>query len=188
MFQNIVRLESRFAPFLIAIFAAIAIAPVAKGADATTAPNTDSEVQQLAQSRQMVQEVLNHWNFKTWNQLLADDVVLNIRMGTATKDSTGDATLLGMKVEITGRDAVKKTLRQIYGDLHKDFQITTQIAHGPDVVLLGELVVTVKGKDPATLPIAVHMAFNKSGKIERLGIFSVDVRALVKAIESDTSK
>ena len=87
----------------------------------------------------MVQDVLNHWNFKTWNQLLADDVVLNMRLGTATKDSAGDAVLLGMKVEYTGRDAVKKALREIYGDLRKDFQITTEVVHGPERRAVGRI-------------------------------------------------
>ena len=65
--------------------------PSCKGND--TALNSDAEIKQLAQSRQMVQEVLNHWDFKTWNQLLADDVVFNIRLGTAAKDSNGDPAL-----------------------------------------------------------------------------------------------
>ena len=93
-----------------------------------------------------------------------------------------------MKVEYKGRDDVKKALREIYGDLHKEFQVTTEIAHGPDVVLLGDLVVTSKGKAPAILPIAVHMAFNKVGKIERMEIFSVDVRALIAALQPADSK
>ena len=125
--------------------------------------------------------VLNHWDFTSWNQLLADNIALSIRLGTAAKDSNGDPALLGMKIEYKGRDAAKKALREIYGDLHKEFQVTTEIARGPDVVLLGELVVSPKGKAPAILPIAVHMAFNQAGKIERMEIFSVDVRALAAA-------
>ena len=186
MFKNIVGVHSRFAAFVIASVAAIAIGPVAKGAD--TAVNSDTETKQLAQARQMVQSVLNHWDWRTWNQLLADDVVLKMRLGTATKDAAGDPALLGMKVEYTGRDVVKKALREIYGDLRKEFQITTEIVHGPDVVLLGELVVTPKDKDPVTLPIAVHMTFNKAGKIESMGMFSVDVRALVAARQTAAPK
>ena len=192
MFAKIIKVEARYAAFLIALVSAVAIGSVAWGADAVpkgdNTPNSDAEIKQLAQSRQMVQEVLNHWRFKTWNQLLADDVVFNVRLGTAAKDSAGDAVLLGLRAEYTGRDAVKKALREIYGDLHKDFQITTEIARGPDVVLLGELAVTAKGKASAAAPIAVHMAFNKAGKVERIGIFSVDVRALAATLESDASK
>jgi hypothetical protein len=185
MFANNIGLNSRFAPLVLALISAIASGSVVQAAD--PALNSDAEIKQLAQARQMVQDVLNHFDFKTWNQLLADDVVLNIRLGTATKDTAGDPALLGMKVEYKGRDAAKQALREIYGDLHKDFKVITQIAHGPEVVLMGELAVTSKGKDPATLPIAVYMAFNPAGKIERMGIFSVDVRALVASLQTATS-
>jgi len=202
MFANTIGLKSGFATFIMAVLSMIASGSIAQAADtpvkgdaevkqqatADTASKSDAEIKQQAQARKMVREVLNHWNFKTWNQLLADDVVLKIRLGTATKDSAGDPALLGLKIEYKGRDAAKKALREIYGDLHKDFQITTEIAHGAEVVLMGELVVTSKGKEPATLPIAVYMAFNKAGKIERLSVFSVDVRALTTALQPAASK
>lgn len=188
MFKQVIGVESRFAAFLIVVFSALAIGPVAQGDEAT--PNNAgnaAEAKQLAQSRQMVREVLNYWDFATWNQLLADNVVFNARLGTAAKDSAGEPALVGMNVEYKGRDDVKKALRDIYGDLRKDFRITTEIAHGPQVVLLGDLVVTQKGKDPATLPIAVSMTFNQAGKIERLGVFSIDVRAVSAALQTATS-
>jgi hypothetical protein len=184
MFTNSLERKSCFVASALAVCCAIASGAAALAAD--TASN-DADVNQLAQARQMVQGVLNHRDFKTWNQLLADDVVFNVRLGTATKDSAGDPALVGMNVEFKGRDAAKKALRDIYGDLHKDFRVTTEINHGAEVVFMGELVVESKGKDPATLPIAVYMAFNPAGKIERIGIFSVDVRALVAALQPATS-
>jgi hypothetical protein len=187
MFANNIGLKSRFFTIVIASVAILANGSVANAQAPDTASNDFSKVKEHAQARQMVQEILNHWDFKTWDQLLANDVVLNIRLGTATKDTSGDPALLGMKAEFRGRDAAKKTLREIYGDLRKDFQITTEIAQGPKVALLGELVVTAKGKEPTSLPIAVFMAFNEAGKIERMGIFSVDVRALTGALQTATA-
>ncbi|HEV2968419.1 MAG TPA: hypothetical protein VGY55_00430 [Pirellulales bacterium] len=184
MYRSIVELKSRSVASALAICCAIAGGSVARAADPA---KTDAEVEQLAQARQMVRGVLNHWDFKTWNQLLADDVVFNVRLGTATKDSAGDPALVGMNAEYQGREAAKKALRDIYGDLHKDFRITTEITRGSEVVLMGELVVESKAKDPATLPIAVYMAFNPAGKIKLIGIFSVDVRALVAALQPATS-
>ena len=171
MFANTIGLKSCFATFVMAILSVIASGSIAQAAD--TAARDDAIIKQQAQARKMVQEVLNHWNLTTWNELLADDVMLSIRLGTATKDSAGEPATLGLKIEYKGRDAAKKALREIYGDLHKEFQITTEIARKAEVVLLGELVVTsnkVRTQLPCRSPFIWRSI--KAGKIERMGIFS----------------
>jgi hypothetical protein len=76
MFKNSLERKSCFVASALAVCCAIASGAAALAADTAS---SDAEVSQLAQARQMVQGVLSHWDFKTWNQLLADDVVFNVR-------------------------------------------------------------------------------------------------------------
>ena len=120
MFANTIGLKSCFATFVMAILSVIASGSIAQAAD--TAARDDAIIKQQAQARKMVQEVLNHWNLTTWNELLADDVTLSIRLGTATKDSAGEPALLGLKIEYKGRDAAKKALAKSMAIFIKSFK------------------------------------------------------------------
>ena len=49
------------------------------------------EIRRRSQAVEMVKSVLNNWDFKTWNQLLADDVVLTLNLGAVRRgDADGD--------------------------------------------------------------------------------------------------
>jgi hypothetical protein len=152
-------------------------------ADDPAKPTEQATAEKLAQGKKMVQGILNHWDYKTWNQVLADDVNVNFKLGTVGVNSTGLPAAIGADLQVSGRDGAKKLLKQVYGDLKKNVKITGEVAFGYDVILLGELNVTGANDKAESLPIACHMHFNPKGKIDKLVVASVDTRPLLEAIQ-----
>ena len=74
-------------------------------------------------ARDMVQRVLDLWDYETWNQVLAPDVQVDLKLGTITTDSDGMPAALGADIQVNGRNEAKKALKQIYGDLKKNVNI-----------------------------------------------------------------
>jgi hypothetical protein len=146
-----------------------------------TQPSDARSAEQLAQSRDMVQRVLDHWDFMSWDQLLAKDVQVEFKLGTLAVDSDNAPTAIGTDLQVNGRDEAKKVLKQIYGDLKKNAKIIGQVAYGNEVILIGDLNVTDKKGKPSSLPIACYMQFNPQGKIEKLTLASIDTRPLIEA-------
>jgi hypothetical protein len=165
-----------------AFFVAAVLPATSFAVEDTTRPTEKATAEELAQAKQMVQGVLNQWDFKTWNQVLAEDVTLNFKLGTVGINSTGLPAAAGADLEARGRDDAKKVLKQVYGDLKKNVKITGEVAYGYDVILLGELNVTTAPDNPQALPIACHMHFNSRGKIDKVVVASVDTRQLLNAI------
>jgi uncharacterized membrane protein len=146
------------------------------------ATKTDAAtVDRLAHGRTMVQRTLNLWDFETWDQLLAPDVTVTFDLGAIGVDTAGEPAAIGAQVQVHGREDAKKALRQVYGDLKKNVNITGQIAVGNEVVLLGGLSVTAQNGKAESLPIACYLVFNSDGKIETLTVSSVDTRPLFEA-------
>ena len=143
----------------------------------TEPPREQTFAEHKAEARAMVQEVLNNWEWRSWNQLLADDVVLTLKLG-----SVGLRSAVGVSETYTGRDEAKTALRRIYGELEKTVSIWGELADGLQVVLLADLNVAGEGETPQELPLVVHMQFNESGKIERMTLASIDLRPLAAAL------
>ena len=75
-------------------------------------------------------------------------------------------------------------LKSIYRDLKSRTSVTTQVISGYDVALLGNLVIptTKENEDDRSLPIALYMAFNHEGEIDKLTIAAVDLQPLTEAV------
>lgn len=134
--------------------------------------------QELAQARKMVEQVLNNWDFETWDQVLAPDVQVDLKIGTVGADASGQPTPIGTDLQAKGRDDAKKVLKQIYGDLKKNVNVTGQVAYGYEVMMFGDLNVKNPQGTPASLPIACYMHFNPQGQIDKLTVATVDTRPL----------
>jgi hypothetical protein len=93
------------------------------------------EAEDLGRAREMVQMILRDWDWLTWNDLLADDVVLSLRLGAGNKAGAFGAA--GGILQATGRDDPKSALKTIYSDLKNELSVTTEIVSGYDAVLLG---------------------------------------------------
>jgi hypothetical protein len=144
------------------------------------------EADELARAKNMVQMILQDWDFMTWNELLADDVALSIKLGAAGFDRIGDLGGVDGSLEVSGREQAKRVLKDIYRDLKDRTSVTTEVVSGYDVALLGNLVVptTKENEDDRSLPIALYMAFNPEGEIEKLTIAAVDLHPLANEIRS----
>jgi len=58
----------------------------------------------LTHAKRMIETILEGWDLLTWNELLADDVVLSVRLGTAGMSQTGELPGLRANLQVTGRD------------------------------------------------------------------------------------
>jgi len=166
---------------------ALALAAVSPGTGFTAdgrAKNPEmAAAERLAQAKQMVQAVLDNWDFETWNQLLADNVTVNLKLGSVGVDSAGLPVAAGADLQARGREDAKKLLKKVYGELKKNVKITGEVAYGYDAMLLGELNVNVKDK-PQTVPVACHLHFNPKGKIDKLVVAGMDTRPLLGLIRN----
>ena len=126
----------------------------------------------------MVQEVLNTWEWRTWNQLLAEDVVLTLKLG-----AVGAESAVGITTTATGREDAKAVLREIYGDINKNISIWGKLADGLEVALLADLNAAEQGETPQELPLVVYLKFNEDEKIETMTLVSIDLRPLVAAMD-----
>ena len=138
----------------------------------------------LAHAKRMIETTLEGWDLLTWNELLADDVVLSLKSGTLDPSLIGDLGGLAGNLEAIGRRQAKEVLKSIYGDLRKDLSVTTEVVSGYDAFLLGNLTVHEASENVQSLPVAIYMAFNSQAKIQKMTIAIVDLQVLTEAIRN----
>lgn len=142
------------------------------------------EAVDLAHGRQMIETTLEGWELLTWNELLAPEVVLSLKLGALDASRLGELDAAGGNLEAAGRDEAKDVLRAIYSDLRKDLIVTTKLVSGYEAILLGSLAVRKADQEHDTLPVGVYMAFNPHGKIQKMTIAAVDLQATVDAMRN----
>jgi len=142
------------------------------------------EAEGLARARETVQMVLRDWDWMTWNQRLADDVVLSLRLGTPAINWLGGPRGVTGHLQVTGREEAKRVLKSIYRDLRNGLSVTTEIIRGHDVMLLGTLAPRSIMENPnaPSVPIVLYLAFNDDGRVKKLTITAVDLHPLANAI------
>ena len=139
------------------------------------------EAEDLARAKELTQSILQNWDWITWNELLADDVVLSLKMGSAGIASMGELNAAGGNLRVEGREDAKRVLKSIYADIKRGFCVTTEILSGYDVALLGNMAFGLPTK---SWPMAIYMGFNDDGKIRVMTIAAVDLQPLIDAIRS----
>ncbi len=137
------------------------------------------EAENLARAKELTQSVLQNWDFTTWNELLADDVVLTLRIASVGIGRIGDLNAAGGNLRVAGREDAKRLLKSIYGDIKRGLCVTTEILSGHDVVLLGNMALGVPAK---SWPIVIYMEFNDDGEIRVITIATADLQPLTDAI------
>ncbi len=136
----------------------------------------------LAHAKRMIETTLEGWDLLTWNELLADDVVLSLRLGMLDISRFGDLRGTGGNLELVGQKQAKDVLTNIYADLRKDLSVTTEVVSGYDAILLGNLAILKTNNDVESLPVGIYMVFNSQAKIQKMTIAVVDLQALTDAI------
>ena len=153
---------------------------------ATTETAQRLEAEDLARARDMTQSILQDWDLITWNELLADDVTLMLRMGAIGADRVGDVAAVGGNLQVEGREDAKRVLKSIYGAIRRGLCVTTEIVSGYEVALVGNmgLASTTEGAPGRSFPIVIYMKFNYDGEISDMTISMVDLQPLTEAIRS----
>jgi hypothetical protein len=142
------------------------------------------EAEDLARTKRMSEAIVGGWDQLTWNELLADDVVLSLRLGTLDISRISELQGRGGDFQVAGQKQAKHILSSIYGDLRKDLSVTTEVISGYHVILLGKLAVPKAGHDVKCLPVVIYMALNSERKVQEMTIAIVDLQTLADAIRN----
>jgi hypothetical protein len=142
------------------------------------------EAEDVARSKEMIESILAGWDLLTWNELLADDIVLSLRLGTLEIGRISELRGCSNDNLITGRRHAERVLKSLYGDLRRDLSVTTEVISGSHVILLGQLAVRKAGHGVGCLPVVIYMALNSERKIQNMTIAIVDLRNLADAIRN----
>jgi hypothetical protein len=70
------------------------------------------EAEDLARAKSMTQSIIGDWDLFTWNDLLANDVVLSLRLGSIGIDRIGDWAAVGGNLQVEGREDVRPVLNR----------------------------------------------------------------------------
>jgi hypothetical protein len=149
------------------------------------------ESEDLSLAKDMVKNILRDWDWISWNELLAFDVVLSLRMAPVGGD---DLQTVDGVLRVVGREDAERLLRRIYPNIKSGLCIITEILSGYDAVLLGNITPpsTKEGEFEKASPIVIYMDFNSEGEIDVMTIAAIDLQPLADQIRcaavSGTSK
>ena len=135
----------------------------------------------LARAKDLTQHILDNWDWMTWNQLLADDGVLYVRLTSVGINRIGDLCVADGDLKAAGREDAKGVLKRIYSEIKRDCCVTTEILSGYDVTLLGSMM---HGGLLEPWSIVIYMKFNYDAKISVITIAAVDLQPSIDAIRS----
>ena len=121
----------------------------------------------------MIKTILEGWDHLTWNELLADDIVLSFRSGKGDVSGLGEVRGYGSVFQATGKREVKHVLTSMYGDLRQSLSVTTEFISGYHVILFGKLVVQRMIGHIESLPVAIYLDVNLERKIQKMTISNV---------------
>ena len=142
------------------------------------------EAEDVVRSKEMIESILAGWDLLTWSELLADDIVLSLRLGTLEMSRISELRGCSDDYLITGQKHVERVLKSLYGDLRRDLSVTTEVISGSHVILLGKLAVRKAGHDVECLPVVIYIALNSERKIQNMSVAIVDLRTLADAIRN----
>jgi hypothetical protein len=133
------------------------------------------ETKDRAQAKQMIKTILKGWDHLTWNELLADDIILSFRSGKVDISRLAELPGYGNVFQATGQKEVKHVLASMYGDLRKDLSVTTDFISGYHVILLGKLIVHRMIGHIESFPLVIYLELNLERKIKRMTIAIVSL-------------
>lgn len=142
------------------------------------------EAERLARARQMAQHILREWDLTTWDQLLAENGVLSLRLDGSGAEQFCARRAVAENLQAWGRDDAKRLLKNIYRDLKIGLSITAEIISGRDVALLGRFAEssTKENAESVSFPVALYLGFGDEGRIEEMTIAAIDLHAAVEAL------
>jgi hypothetical protein len=134
------------------------------------------EAEDLARTKWMTGTGLPSCNPQSWIELLADDVVLSLRLGAV------DTSQVRERQGYSGVFRVAGKIKSISDGLKKDLSITTEIISGSHIILLGKFSLRKPQSGAKYMPVVVNMALNPGKKIQDMAIAIVDMQTLATAM------
>jgi hypothetical protein len=140
------------------------------------------EAEDLARTKRVIESILAGWNLLTWNELLADDILLSLRLGALDIGRISELCGRSGNFQVIGRREAERVLKSIYGDFRKDLSVMTEVISGYHVILLGKLAVQKSGRCVKSLPVVIYMALNSERQIQKMTVAIVDLQTVAEAI------
>src|SRR3984957_14723666 len=140
------------------------------------------EAEDLARRKRMTEAVLAGWDQLTWSELLADDIVLSLRLGRVDISRISELRGCGGDFQVIGQGQAKRLLKRVCSDLRKELSVKTEVISGYHGILIGKLTVRKAGQDVESFPVVIYMALNSERKIKSMTVSIVDLQPLPEAI------
>ena len=153
---------------------------------ATIDARREIETENQVRARDMVSFLLRDWDFMGWSNLLAQDVVLSLKLGAiGLNEIAGFEIVLG-ELQVIGAANAMRVLDSFYDEMRRNLTFTAKLISGYDVVMAGNLVIrsTKQNGTDRSYPISIYMRFNSEGRIENMTIAQVDLHPMAGAIWS----
>jgi len=144
------------------------------------------EADDLVRARNMVDFILRDWNFMAWTGLLADDVVLSLKLGAIDLHEIAGFEIVLGELQVIGVGNAARVLDSFYDEIRRNLSITTKLISGYNVVMAGNLVMptTKENATDNSYPISIYMKFSSEGQIANMTIAQVDLHPLANAVWS----
>ena len=110
------------------------------------------EAEDLARTKRVIEAILAGWNLLTWSELLADDILLSLRLGALDIGRISELRGRSGDFQVIGRSEAERVLKSIYSDFRRDLSVMTEVISGYHVILLGKLAVQKSGHCVKSLP------------------------------------
>jgi hypothetical protein len=128
------------------------------------------ESNDLARTKWLMGTGLASCNLQNWNEWLADDVVLSLRLNAVDISRIGDQRGYSGVFRAVGKKQSRCVLKGISRGLSKDLSIATEVISGSHLVLFGKLAPKAAQLGARHMPVVIHMALNSQKKIQEMTI------------------
>jgi hypothetical protein len=137
-----------------------------------------------SESLKQVRNAVEQWSSQSWDEVLADDVRLGLRMTQRTSREDGTTIMTSTRTDVIGKEKVKQALTKLHQEYGGRVTITSEFLSGQRAVLIGEVAPAGEGKGqdrpPSAedgVPVVILMNFDQERKIEQLTITSFSLQA-----------
>jgi hypothetical protein len=128
------------------------------------------ESSDLARTKWLMGTGLASCSPQSWNEWLADDVVLSLKLSAVDITRIGNPQGYSGVFRAVGKKQSGHLLKGISSGLSQDLSITTEVISGSHLILLGKLVTRPAQIGAAHMPVVIHMALNSQKKIQEMTI------------------
>ena len=125
------------------------------------------ESNDLARTKWLMGTGLASCNPQSWNEWLADDVVLSLRLSAVDITRIGNLRGYSGVFRAVGKKQSRHVLKGISSGLNQDLSITTEVISGSHLILLGKLAARTAQIDARCMPVVIYMALNTPKRSKR---------------------